>query len=77
MYPETENHNFYVEHWHHSIFWNKVRDLGAVFEAFGYLNDSEDIFFLHRYEVHQALYDMLTGWATDEPAARRLLAGGD
>jgi pyruvate,water dikinase len=68
VYPETENHNFYVEHWHHSIFWNKVRDLGAVFEAFGYLNDSEDIFFLHRYEVHQALYDMLTGWATTNPA---------
>jgi pyruvate,water dikinase len=68
VYPETENHNFYVEHWHHSIFWNKVRDLGAVFEAFGYLEDSEDIFFLHRYEVHQALYDMLTGWATTNPA---------
>src|SRR5581483_1753898 len=68
VYPETENHNFYVEHWHHSIFWNKVRDLGAVFEAFGYLSDSEDIFFLHRYEVHQALYDMLTGWATTNPA---------
>ncbi|HEY3944133.1 MAG TPA: PEP-utilizing enzyme [Solirubrobacteraceae bacterium] len=67
VYPETENHNFYVEHWHHSIFWNKVRDLGAVFETFGYLNDSEDIFFLHRYEVHQALYDMLTGWATTNP----------
>jgi pyruvate,water dikinase len=67
VYPETENHNFYVEHWHHSIFWNKVRDLGAVFQAFGYLSDSEDIFFLHRYEVHQALYDMLTGWATTNP----------
>jgi pyruvate, water dikinase len=68
VYPLVENHNFYVEHWHHSIFWNKVRDLGGVFEAFGYLDDSEDIFFLHRYEVHQALYDMLTGWATTNPA---------
>jgi len=67
VYPLVENHNFYVEHWHHSIFWNKVRDLGRVFEAFGYLNASEDIFYLHRYEVHQALYDMLTGWATTNP----------
>jgi pyruvate,water dikinase len=68
VYPFVENHNFYVEHWHHSIFWNKVRDLGQVFEAYGFLADSEDIFFLHRYEVSQALYDMLTGWATTNPA---------
>jgi pyruvate,water dikinase len=70
VYPFVENHNFYVEHWHHSIFWNKVRDLGGVFEAYGYLEDAEDIFFLHRYEVSQALYDMLTGWATTNPTRR-------
>ena len=29
VYPFVENHNFYVEHWHHSIFWNKVREFGA------------------------------------------------
>ena len=40
VYPETENHNFYVEHWHHSIFWNKVRDVGAVFEAYGFLAET-------------------------------------
>jgi pyruvate, water dikinase len=68
VYPLTENHNFYVEHWHHSIFWNKVRQLGGVFEAFGYLADAEDVFYLHRYELSQALYDMLTGWATTNPA---------
>jgi pyruvate,water dikinase len=67
VYPFVENHNFYVEHWHHSIFWNKVRDVGAVFQAYGFLEDSEDIFFLHRYEVNYALYDMLTGWATTNP----------
>jgi pyruvate,water dikinase len=67
VYPFVENHNFYVEHWHHSIFWNKVRDLGRVFEAYGFLADFEDIFYLHRYEVHQALFDMLTAWATTNP----------
>ena len=30
VYPFVENHNFYVEHWHHSIFWNRVRELGDV-----------------------------------------------
>jgi pyruvate, water dikinase len=67
VYPFVENHNFYVEHWHHSIFWNKVRDLGKVFEAYGFFHDFEDIFFLHRYEVHEALFDMLTAWATTNP----------
>ena len=28
VYPYVENHNFYVEHWHHWMFWNKVRELG-------------------------------------------------
>jgi len=67
VYPYVENHNFYVEHWHHSMFWNKVRDLGRVFEAYGFFADFEDIFYLHRYEVHEALFDMLTAWATTNP----------
>ncbi|MCL5290374.1 MAG: hypothetical protein M1489_05000, partial [Firmicutes bacterium] len=25
-FPFLENHVFYVEHWHHTIFWNKVRE---------------------------------------------------
>ena len=71
VYPYVENHNFYVEHWHHSMFWNKVRDLGRVFHAGGFLVDSEDIFYLHRYEVHEALFDMLTAWATTNPGRPR------
>jgi pyruvate,water dikinase len=67
VYPFVENHNFYVEHWHHSIFWNKVRELGAILQARGFLEDSEDVFFLHRYEAYNALFDMLTAWATANP----------
>jgi pyruvate,water dikinase len=68
VYPYVENHNFYVEHWHHSLFWNKVRELGQVFVAHGFLEDSEDVFYLHRYEVYSALYDLEAGWATTTPA---------
>jgi pyruvate,water dikinase len=71
VYPYVENHNFYVEHWHHSMFWNKVRDLGRVFQAGGFLVDYEDIFYLHRFEVHEALFDMLTAWATTNPGRPR------
>ena len=68
VYPFVENHNFYVEHWHHSIFWNRVREFGRILAAHGFLEDAEDIFFLHRFEVHDALYDLCTGWATGTPA---------
>jgi pyruvate,water dikinase len=68
VYPFVENHNFYVEHWHHSIFWNRVREFGQILVNGGFLDDAEDIFFLHRFEVHSALYDLCTGWATGTPA---------
>ena len=68
VYPFVENHNFYVEHWHHSMFWNKVRDLGRVFVAHGFFDDEEDIFYLHRNEIHSALYDLNIGWATGTEA---------
>jgi pyruvate,water dikinase len=68
VYPFVENHNFYVEHWHHSIFWNRVREFGTILVNGGFLEDSEDIFYLHRFEIHDALYDLCTGWATGTPA---------
>jgi pyruvate,water dikinase len=67
VYPFVENHNFYVEHQHYSLFWNKVRDLGKVFAHHGFLQDPEDIFFLHRYEIYPAIWDLTTGWATETP----------
>ena len=70
VYPFVENHNFYVEHQHYSLFWNKVRDLGKVFAHHGYLADAEDIFLLHRYEIYPAIWDLTTGWATETPDRR-------
>lgn len=64
VFPYVEDHNFYVEHWHHSIFWSKVRELGDVFVAHKFFSDREDIFYLHRHEIYDALYDLLIGWAT-------------
>ena len=67
VFPFVENHNFYVEHWHHSIFFNKVRELGAVMVAGGMLEDADDIFFLHRYEVYSLLYEAEVRWAIAVP----------
>jgi pyruvate,water dikinase len=68
VYPFVENHNFYVEHWHHSIFWNRVREFGQILVNGGFLVDAEDVFYLHRFEIHSALYDLCTGWATGTPS---------
>jgi pyruvate, water dikinase len=67
VFPFVENHNFYVEHWHHSIFFNKARELGAVLVAAGLLDADDDIFFLHRYEVYQVLYEAQARWALGVP----------
>ena len=67
VFPFVENHNFYVEHWHHSIFFNKARDLGAVLVAAGLLDADDDIFFLHRYEVYRVLYEAEARWALGVP----------
>lgn len=62
-----EDHNFYVEHWYHTIFWNKIREFGDRLVEGGVLDDREDIFYLHRWDVAQALYEMVAGWASGAP----------
>ncbi len=64
VFPYVEEHLFYVEHWFHSVFWNKVRDLSRVFVNHGFWNDVEDIWYLNRHEIKQALWDLVTAWAT-------------
>jgi pyruvate,water dikinase len=67
VFPYVENHNFYVEHWHHSIFFNKVRELGGVIVAGGLLDQADDIFYLHRYEVYSLLYETEARWSIGVP----------
>ncbi|HEY3277527.1 MAG TPA: PEP-utilizing enzyme [Syntrophorhabdaceae bacterium] len=63
--PYAEDHCFYVEHWFHSIFWGKVRQVGKILENAGFMkNADEDIWFLKRDEIKQALWDHATSWAT-------------
>jgi len=64
VFPYVENHLFYVEHWFHSIFWNKVREVSAIMVEHGFINEVEDIWYLSRAEVKDALWDLVTAWAT-------------
>lgn len=70
VYPFVENHNFYCEHQHHTRLWNKVRELGAVFAERGFFDAAEDVWFIHRFELYEAIWDMLNGWATETPDRR-------
>ena len=63
VFPYVENHNFYVEHWSHSILWRKMRELGSVFVKEGFFAKADDIFYLKRDEVNEAIWDMYSAWA--------------
>jgi pyruvate,water dikinase len=64
VFPYVENHLFYVEHWFHSLFWNKVREVGAILKTHGVIADVEDVWLLRRDEIKSALWDVVTAWAT-------------
>src|SRR5690606_36242796 len=64
VFPFIEEHNIYVEHWGHSVFWAKMRDLGASLVEVSYLREADDIFYLTRFELDTALFDAADSWAT-------------
>ena len=64
VFPYVENHQFYVENWFHSVFWNKVREVAAILKDHGVLRDVEDIWYLRHDEVRQVLWDVVIAWAT-------------
>ena len=64
VFPYVENHNFYVEHWHHTVFWNKMREFGRVLVTHGFFKEVDDLFYLRRFEVQEAIYDLIASWAS-------------
>lgn len=62
VFPYVENHNFYVEHWFMTKFWNKVREFSSKLVEWGFWDDVEDIFFLKRTEVVSAIQDLQMAW---------------
>ena len=63
IYRYAEDHLFWVEHWFHTIWFDKVRDFGQLLVNNGMLNEVDDIFMFNRYEIPQLLTELSTGWA--------------
>ena len=63
VFPYVENHNFYVEHWSHSVVFRKMRELGNVFVKEGFLESVDEVFYIKRDEINEALWDMYSAWA--------------
>lgn len=68
VFPFVEDHKFYCEHWYTSMFFNKIREFGALLARHQVLDDAEDIFCLHHTEAGQALVDVMLAWAAGSPA---------
>ncbi|MGD2125509.1 MAG: PEP-utilizing enzyme [Desulfobacteraceae bacterium] len=63
IYRYAEDHLFWVEHWFHTIWFKKIRKFGNLLMSHGMLNEVDDIFMFHRYEIPEMLTELATGWA--------------
>jgi pyruvate,water dikinase len=63
IYRYAEDHLFWVEHWFHTIWFQKIRDIGSLLVNNGLLNDVDDIFMFNRYEIPELLTELATAWA--------------
>jgi pyruvate,water dikinase len=68
VFPYIEEHNIYVEHWSHKVFWEKAWDLARFLVDAGFLETAEDMFYLNRFELDTALFDVVDSWAIGVPA---------
>jgi pyruvate,water dikinase len=71
VFPFIENHNFYIEHRYLGLFWNKVREFGALLARAGFLADGEDVFFLQHHEIREALEELRLAWSSGGAGAPR------
>ncbi len=64
VFPYVENHNFYVEHWYMTEFWRTMRGFGSLFVRFGFVEQTDDVFFLRRTEIAEAIADLQLAWSS-------------
>lgn len=63
VFPYIEEHNIYVEHWTHQVFFQKAWELAQFLVDMGYFENAGDFFYLNRFEIDEVLADVLQSWA--------------
>jgi pyruvate,water dikinase len=63
VFPYVEGHKFYCEHWYTNLFFNKIREFGALLAKNGFFGNAEDVFHLTHYELENAIIDLMTAWS--------------
>jgi pyruvate,water dikinase len=63
VFAYIEEHVLYIEHWMWATFWAKSKELAMALAAMGAFDDPEDMFFLRRTEVAEAIYDVVAAWS--------------
>jgi pyruvate,water dikinase len=58
VFPHVEDHSFYVDHWYLTVFWNKVREFGALLARHRFLAQADDVFYLRHDELGRALEEL-------------------
>ena len=67
VFPYVEGHKFYCEHWYTNLFFNKIREFGALLAEHGFLPDTEDVFQMTRFELEEAIVDLMISWSNGSP----------
>lgn len=67
VFPYVEGHKFYCEHWYTNLFFNKIREFGALLVDHGFFQDTEDVFQLTRFELEEAIVDLMISWSNGSP----------
>lgn len=63
VFVYIEEHVLHIEHWMWATFWKQSKALAASLARMGTFDDPEDMFFLRRYEVAEAIYDTVAAWS--------------
>jgi len=62
-----EDHAFIIHDWYHSVEWNKVREFGRFLANNRFIDQVDDLFYLNRWEVPQALFEAVSAWSSVTP----------
>ncbi|MBW1721588.1 MAG: PEP-utilizing enzyme, mobile region [Deltaproteobacteria bacterium] len=63
IYRYAEDHLFWVEHWLHTIWFEKIRQFGNILTKYDLLQQADDIYLFNRFEIPMLLEDLATAWA--------------